>query len=72
MEEKEALERRVHHLEQVNKTEKRRHEEARAHWKLMESLKRNLEFENLDLREQLEMALAENKLLRQRAEKSRS
>lgn len=70
VEEKESLERRVRHLEQVNKTENRRHEEARAHWKLMESLKRNLELENLDLREQLEMALTENKLLRQRAEKA--
>ena len=64
VEEKEALERRVHHLEQVNKTEKRRHEEARAHWKLMESIKYNLELENLELKEQLAVALSENELLR--------
>ena len=70
VEEKEALERRVHHLEQVNKTEKRRHEEARAHWKLMESIKYNLELENLELKEQLAAALSENELLRQRAEKA--
>ena len=30
VEEKEALERHIRHLEQVNKTESRRHEEARA------------------------------------------
>lgn len=30
MEEKESLERRIRHLEQFNKTENRRHEEARA------------------------------------------
>lgn len=70
VEEKEALERRVHHLEQINKTEKRRHEEARAHWKLMESIKYNLELENLELKEQLAAALSVNKLLRQRAEKA--
>ena len=29
--EKEALERRIRHLEQINQTENRRHEEARAH-----------------------------------------
>lgn len=39
---KEALERRIRHLEQVNKTENRRHEEARTHWKRMESLKFDL------------------------------
>lgn len=70
VEEKETLERRIRHLEQLNKTENRRHEEARAHWKLMESLKFDLELENLELKEQLETALAENKLLRQRAEKA--
>lgn len=46
VEEKETLERRIRHLEQVNKTENRRHEEDRAHWKLMESLKFDLELEN--------------------------
>ena len=70
VEEKETLERRIRHLEQVNKTENRRHEEDRAHWKLMESLKFDLELENLSLKEQLENALEENKLLRQRAEKA--
>lgn len=31
VEEKEALERRIRHLEQVNKTENHRHKEARSH-----------------------------------------
>lgn len=70
VEEKESLERHIRHLEQVNKTEMRRHEKARAHWKLIESLKYDLEIENLDLREQLEAALAENEILRHRAEKA--
>ena len=68
--EKDALERRIRHLEQVNKTENRRHEEARTHWKHMESIKHDLELENLELKEQLEAALSENELLRQRAEKA--
>lgn len=70
VEEKETLERHIRHLEQVIKTENRRHESARAHWKLMESIKFDLELKNLDLKEQLEAALAENALLRQRAEKA--
>ena len=51
--EKEALERRIRHLEQVNKTENRRHEEARAHWKHMESIKHDLELENLELKDDI-------------------
>jgi len=70
VEEKEALERRIRHLEQVNKTVNRRYEEAKAHWKLIESIKFDLELENLDLKEQLEAALAEKELLKQRAEKA--
>lgn len=70
VEEKEALERHIRHLEQINKAEARRHEEARAHWKLVEALKFDLEIENLELKEKLESVLAENKLLSQRAEKA--
>ena len=70
VEEKEALERHIRHLEQVNKTESRRHEEAKAHWKLMESLKFVLELELLDVKEQLEVALSEIEQLRLRAEKA--
>ena len=68
VEEKETLERHIRHLEQVNKTENRRHQQARAHWKLIESQKYDLELELLDVREQLEVALSENELLRQLAE----
>ena len=70
VEEKEALERHIRHLEQVNKAEARRHEEARTHWKRVEALKFELEIENLELKEKLESVLAENKLLSQRAEKA--
>ena len=66
----EALERHIRHLEQVNKTEARRHEEFKAQWKRTESLRRDLEMENLELREQLRAALSENETLRQRAEKA--
>lgn len=68
VEEKEALERRIRHLEQVNKTENRRHEEARAHWKIMDKRCFDLELENLDLKEQLAAALADIEVLRHRAE----
>lgn len=68
--EKETLELRIRHLEQVNKTENHRHEEARAHWKHMESIKFDLELELLDVKEQLAAALSENEYLRQRAEKA--
>ena len=70
VEEKEALERHIRHLEQVNRTGNRRHEKARAHWKHMESLKFDLELELLDVKEQLKAALSENEQLRQRAEKA--
>ena len=70
MEEKGALERRIRHLEQLNKTANRRHEEARAHWKLMESQKFDLTLELLDVKDQLKAALFENEQLRQRAEKA--
>ena len=70
VEEKEALERHIRHLEQVNRTENRRHKEARAHWKHLESLKFDLELELLDVKEQLATALSENEQLRQRAEKA--
>ena len=66
MEEKEALERHIRHLEQVNKTEKRRHEEARAYWESMESIKFDLQLELLDVKDQLKAALLENEQLRQR------
>ena len=68
LEEKEALEKHIRYLEQVNKTEKNRHEEARAHWKLIESQKFDLELELVNVREQLKAALSENEILRHRVE----
>lgn len=68
VEEKEALERHIRHLEQVFKTELSRHESARAHWKRMDEFRYNLELENLELKEQITSLLAENESLRNRAE----
>ena len=70
IEEKESLERHIRHLEQLNKTEKRKREETRAHFKEMESLRFKLVGEISDLKEQLEDARKENELLRLRAEKA--
>ena len=39
IEEKEILERHIRHLEQLNKTEKRKREETRTHFKEMEVLR---------------------------------
>ena len=70
IEEKESLERHIRHLEQLNKTEKRKREEIRAHFKEMEVLRFKLVSEISDLKEQLEDARKENELLRLRAEKA--
>ena len=70
VEEKESLERRIRHLEQVIKTENNRHQSAREHWKLTDKRCNDLEFENLDLKEQLKLLIAENESLRIRAEKA--
>ena len=67
-EEKEALERHIRHLEQVNKTENARHESARSHWKLMDNRCLTLELENLDLKDQVASLIDENASLRRRAE----
>ena len=70
VEEKEALERRVRHQEQIIQSQTKRQEEIRAHLRRIESLKTDLEIENLDLKEQLEAALADVESLKQRAEKA--
>lgn len=70
IEEKESLERHIRHLEQLNKTEKRKREETRAHFKEMEALRFKLVSEISDLKEQLEDAKKENELLKVRAEKA--
>ncbi|MCR5388603.1 MAG: transposase [Lachnospiraceae bacterium] len=70
VEEKESLERHIRHLEQVIKTNDRRHESAREHWKLADRRCYDLEIENLDLKEQVSRLCAENESLRLRAEKA--
>ena len=67
-EEKEALERHIRHLEQINKTENFRHESARAHWKLTNNHCFDLELENLDLKDQVASLKEDNESLRLRAE----
>ena len=67
-EEKEALERHIRHLEQINKTENFRHESARAHWKLTNNRCFDLELENLDLKDQVTSLKEDNESLRSRAE----
>ena len=69
-EEKESLERHIRHLEQVIKTKDRQHESAREHWRLTDSRCRDIEIENLELREQVSDLTRENELLRTRAEKA--
>ena len=70
VEEKETLERHIRHLEQVIKTNDRKHGAAREHWKLTERRCNDLETENLDLKEQVSLLKAENEMLRIRAEKA--
>ena len=70
-EEKESLERRIRHLEQVIATNERKHEAARSHWKLTDERCYRLEMENLDLRKQVAHLSKENGLLLSRAEKPR-
>ena len=69
-EEKESLERRIRHLEQVIATNERKHEAARSHWKLTDERCYRLEMENLDLRKQVAHLSKENGLLLSRAEKA--
>lgn len=69
-EEKAALERHIRHLEQVHKTQERRHADARAHWCLTENRCHDLELEVLGLKEQVASLLTENALLLSRAEKA--
>ena len=70
IEEKESLERHIRHLEQLNKTEKRKREEMRDRFKEMSALRFKLVSEISDLKEQLEDAKKENELLKIRAEKA--
>lgn len=67
-EEKEALERRIRHLEQIIKTKDTRYEAARSHWKLADNRCRDLEMEIFELQELVSSLQKENASLRQRAE----
>lgn len=67
-EEKEALERRIRHLEQVIKTKDSRYEAARSHWKLTDNRCYDLELEILELKELVSSLQEENASLRHRAE----
>jgi len=49
--EKESLERKIRHLDQVCKTKDRRYEEARSFWRTTHQLNRDLEMEIIELKE---------------------
>lgn len=68
VDEKNTLERRIRHLEQVIKTKDSRYESARSHWKLTDSHCYDLELEILELKELVSSLQEENASLRQRAE----
>ena len=65
---KEALERRIRHLEQVIKTKDSRYEAARSHWKLTDNRCYDLELEILELKELISSLQEEIASLRHRAE----
>lgn len=67
-EEKEALERRIRHLEQIIKSKDTRYESARSHWKLTDNRCHDLELEILELKELVSSLKEENANLRHRAE----
>ena len=69
-EEREALERHIRHLEQVNRTEASRYEAAREQWKLTDRRCFDLEVEILELKDQVASLTEENESLRSRAEKA--
>ncbi len=67
-EEKEALERRIRHLEQVIEMKDSRYEAARSHWKMTDNRCCHLELEILELKELVSSLQKENASLRHRAE----
>lgn len=67
-EEKESLERHIRYLEQVNKTELRRHESARTQWNLTDNRCRDLEIAILNLEDLVTSLQKDNESLRIRAE----
>ena len=69
-EEREALERHIRHLEQVNRTEASRYEAAREQWRLTDRRCFDLEVVILELKDQVASLTEENESLRSRAEKA--
>lgn len=67
-EEKQSLERRIRHLEQIIKTKDSRYETARTHWKLTDNRCLNLELDIIELKELVFSLQKENASLRHRAE----
>ena len=68
--EKETLERKVRHLEQVVKTCENRYDSLREHCRITESRCYDLELELIDFKEQVALLSSENESLRVRAEKA--
>ena len=68
--ERDALERRVRQLEQQIKNETKRHEDARAYWKITKDHCLDQAVEIVDLKEQIASLQEENEALRIRAEKA--
>ena len=68
--EKETLERKVRHLEQIIRTDEKRYESLRDHCRITENRCRDLDLEVIDLKEQVAFLTTENESLRTRAEKA--
>lgn len=65
--EKESLERKIRHLNQLCKTKDRRHEEARSLWEITRKLNSDLEMEIIELKENISSLEAELENYRSRA-----
>lgn len=68
--EKETLERKIRHLEQLVMTSEKRYDSMREHCRITESRCYDLDLEILDLKEQVSALSSENESLRIRAEKA--
>lgn len=67
---KETLERKIRHLEQLVRTSEKRYDSMREHCRITESRCYDLDLEILDLKEQVSALSSENESLRIRAEKA--
>lgn len=68
IEEKESLQRRIRHLEQLIKTNAKKHKSAHERWQYNELRCNSLIAENEDLKEQISVLTNENTSLKERAE----